>query len=112
MDRIDCAVRRIARTVDDGSDVKVKTLVTDLRTDVKLGNAPFLAGELAYTGACSQHNTLVNQLPGLITNAYVVSASGLKLDPTDTQWHLHFDHDSQVTFGGRYEAKMVQALGW
>jgi len=91
---------------------KVNTLVTDLRKDLNLGNVPFLAGELAPTGACSQHNTQVAKLPSLVTNAVVVSAAGLVLDPADTQYHLHFDHDSQVTFGKRYEAAMVQALHW
>lgn len=91
---------------------KVNTLVTDLRTDLALGNVPFLAGELAYDGGCAGHNTLVNQLPSVVANAYVVSAQGLKLDPADTQWHLHFDRDSQVEFGKRYEAKMIEALQW
>jgi hypothetical protein len=91
---------------------KVNTLVSDLRTDLKLGEVPFLAGELAPTGACSQHNTQVAKLPMLISNAFVVSASGLALDPADTQYHLHFDHDSQVEFGKRYAQKMLDALHW
>ncbi len=90
---------------------KVKTLVSDLRNDLDLGDAPFLAGELPSTGNCSAHNTLVNQLPGLIPNAFVISAAGLVVDPADTTWNLHFDHDSQVTFGQRYAAKMKEALG-
>lgn len=91
---------------------KVKTLVKDLRADLKLGDVPFLAGELVYDGACAKHNTLVNQLPSLISNGFVVSAQGLALDPSDTQWRLHFSHDAQVTFGKRFEAKMVEALHW
>jgi hypothetical protein len=91
---------------------KVNTLITDLRKDLNLGNAPFLAGELPPTGACSAHNAQVAKLPGLISNAFVVSAAGLALDPADTTYRLHFDHDSQVTFGKRYEATMVQALHW
>jgi hypothetical protein len=91
---------------------KVKTLVTDLRTDLGLGEVPFLAGELVPNGACASHNTLVGQLPGLITNAHVVSAQGLVLDVADTQWRLHFDHDSQVTFGKRYAATLKDALHW
>jgi hypothetical protein len=91
---------------------KVKTLVTDLRTDLGLGNVPFLAGELAYDGGCAGHNTQVAKLPGLISNAFVVSASGLALDPADTTYHLHFGHDAQVEFGKRYEAKLVEALHW
>jgi hypothetical protein len=91
---------------------KVQTLVKDLKTDLGLGDVPFLAGELAYDGACAAHNVQVAKLPGLIPNSFVISASGLKLDPTDTTYHVHFGHDSQVTFGQRYEAKMVQALHW
>jgi hypothetical protein len=91
---------------------KVKTLVTDLRNDLNLGNVPFLAGELLYSGSCAGHNTLINQLPSVMTNCYVVSANGLVVDPADTQWRLHFGHDSQVTFGKRYAEKMIQALGW
>ncbi len=90
---------------------KVKTLVSDLRADLGLGNVPFLAGELLYTGNCKQHNSLVNQLPGQITKAFVVSAQGLAGDPADTQWNLHFGHDAQVTFGTRYAEKMISALG-
>jgi endo-1,4-beta-xylanase len=91
---------------------KVKTLVTDLRNDLNLGNVPFIAGELLYSGSCAGHNTLVNQLPSVITNCYVVSASGLVVDPADTQWGLHFGHDSQVTLGKRYAEKMIKALNW
>ena len=91
---------------------KVKTLVEDLRKDLNLGNVPFLAGELLYSGPCAGHNTLVNQLPSLITNCSVVSASGLVVDPGDTQYRLHFSHDSTVTLGKRYAEKMIQALGW
>ena len=91
---------------------KVNTFVTDLRNDLGLGNAPFLAGELAYTGGCAGHNPLVNRLPTTVSNAHVVSASGLVVDPADTQWNLHFDHDSQVTFGMRYAQKMIEALHW
>ncbi len=89
---------------------KVKQLVTDLRTDLNLGNVPFLAGELPYDSACKNHNPLVNQLPGLITNGYVVSAKDLKLDPSDTQWHMHFGHDDTVEFGKRYAAKLAEVL--
>jgi hypothetical protein len=91
---------------------KVANLVSDLRADLGLGDVPFLAGELAYDGASSAHNTLVNQLPGMINNAFVVSAEGLKLDPADTQYHVHFGHDDQVEFGKRYEQVMLKALGW
>lgn len=91
---------------------KVKTLVEDLRKDLNLGNVPFLPGELLYSGPCAGHNTLVNQLPSLIPNCSVVSARGLVVDPGDTQYRLHFSHDSSVTLGKRYAEKMIQSLGW
>lgn len=91
---------------------KVNTLVTDLRTDLGLGDVPFLAGELPYDGDCANHHALVNQLPSTVDNAYVVSADGLAVDPADTQWNLHFGHDATVTLGQRYGAKMIEALGW
>ncbi len=91
---------------------KVKTLVEDLRKDLNLGNVPFIPGELLYSGPCAGHNTLVNQLPSLIPNCSVVSARGLVVDPGDTQYRLHFSHDSSVTLGKRYAEKMIQALGW
>jgi hypothetical protein len=68
---------------------KVKTLVTDLRSDLGLADVPFLAGELAYEGSCAGHNAQVNKLPDLISNAFVVSASGLALDAGDTTCHVH-----------------------
>lgn len=91
---------------------KVRGLVADLRADLGLADAPFLAGELAYEGACAGHNRLVNQLPDLIDNAQVITAEGLALDATDTTYHVHFGHGAQVTFGQRYAAAMIEALGW
>jgi hypothetical protein len=89
---------------------KVKQLVTDLRTDLNLGNVPFFAGELPHESACGNHNPLVNQLPGLITGGYVISAKDLKLDPADTQWRMHFGHDDTVELGKRYAAKVIEVL--
>lgn len=91
---------------------KVNTLVADLRVDLGLGEVPFLAGELLYTGGTSGHNVLVNQLPSVVSNAFVISANGLVVDPADTQWNLHFGRDSVVEFGKRYAQTMIEALGW
>jgi hypothetical protein len=96
---------------NSGWPMKVKQLVADLRTDLAIGNVPFLAGELPPASACGNHNPLVNQLPGLITNGHVISAQGLNLDPADTQWNMHFGHDDTVELGKRYEAKMAELLG-
>lgn len=88
---------------------KVNTLITDLRADLGIGEVPFLAGELVGNGA--GHNTQVNRLPDVVANAHVISAAGLVVDPADTQWNLHFDHDSTVTLGVRYAEKMIDVLG-
>jgi hypothetical protein len=73
---------------------------------------PFLAGELLYTGGTAGHNTLVRQLPNVVSNARVISASDLVVDPIDTRWNLHVSRDSQVEFGKRYAQAMIEALGW
>lgn len=91
---------------------KVNTLVTDLRTDLALGEVPFLAGELLYTGGTAGHNTQVNRIPGMVSNSFVISAEGLVVDPADTQWNLHFSRDSVVEFGKRYAQQMIEALAW
>jgi hypothetical protein len=90
---------------------RVAQLVDDLRTDLQLADVPFLAGELPHSSACGNHNPLVNELPELITNAHVISAEGLNLDPADTQWNMHFGHDDTVELGKRYEAKIAELMG-
>ncbi len=89
----------------------VNTLVEDLKADLDLGDIPFLAGELLYSGSCVGHNKQIAKLPDVVTNAHVISADGLVVDPNDSEWELHFDHDSQVEFGKRYAAKMIEVLG-
>jgi hypothetical protein len=90
---------------------KVNTLVEDIKSDLGLGDIPFLAGELLYSGSCAVHNTQINRLPDVVTNAHVISAEGLVVDESDTEWELHFGHDSQVEFGKRYAATMIEVLG-
>lgn len=85
---------------------KVKQLVTDLRADLSLGEAPFVAGELLHSGCCGKwHNALVQQLPQSITNSRVVSAEGLAgMDSA------HFDLSGQRELGARYGAAMLELL--
>ncbi|WP_437625296.1 sialate O-acetylesterase [Sorangium sp. So ce1151] len=85
---------------------KVAGMVSDLRADLGLGEVPFLAGELLYSGCCSGHNTVVSQIPGRISNSFVISASGLA-----AMDQYHFDLAGQRTLGKRYGDKMVEALG-
>jgi hypothetical protein len=84
---------------------KVKGMVGDLRSDLGLGEIPFLAGELLYTGCCSAHNALVNRLPSEISSTFVISANGLA--GTD---FAHFDLAGQRELGKRYGDAMVRAL--
>ena len=84
---------------------KVAGLVADLRTDLGLGSAPFLAGEVYRDGTAANHNVLVNQLPDAIDDAYVISSSGLTgID------EYHFDLPSQRELGRRYAEKMLELL--
>jgi hypothetical protein len=96
---------------DNGSPTwidRVKAVVSNLRTDLNIPNAPFLAGELPYGGCCaSMHNPLINQLPSKIDNAYAISASGLG----NLSDNLHFDSAAQRELGKRYGDKMVMLLG-
>lgn len=92
---------------------RVKAVVDRLRSDLGVGGVPFVAGELPYrpAGCCSGHNTYVNMLPNLITNAAVAKADGLTLLSTDGFGNLHFDAASQRTFGRRYGEAMLKLLG-
>ena len=89
--------------VDDGT-------VSDIRTDLNIGNVPFLVGELLFNsagGCCGDSlNPLINSLPNQIPNTFVVSANGLaNID------NFHFDLPGQRTFGARYGEIMLDALG-
>jgi len=85
---------------------KVAAMVADLRADLGLGAAPFVAGELLYSGCCGgAHNPLVAALPGEIPACRVVSASGLAgMDAA------HFDLPGQRELGARYGAAMLELL--
>jgi hypothetical protein len=101
---------------DSGSNtwtMRVKTTVERLRSDLGIGEVPFVAGELLSSGCCGGHNTLVNQLPGMISNTAVA-----KVDPNyravpasqDTFGNLHFDVAAQRDFGRRYGEAMLGLL--
>lgn len=83
----------------------VQQIMADLKSDLDLGDIPFLAGELLYSefnSCCSAHNVEINKLPGIIPNAHVISATGLPgVD------YAHFTSASYRTLGQRYAAKML-----
>ena len=94
-----------SNTGDPAWPGRVKQLVTDMRNDLGLGNVPFIAGELPYPACCSSHNSLIAQLPSLISNAHVVSASGLNIHD-----QYHFDSAGAREMGQRYASKMLQLV--
>lgn len=87
---------------------KVANVVSNLKADLKLGDVPFLAGELLASkeACCGSHNVEVNMLPSVITNAHVISSAGLL--GTDA---AHFDSASYREFGKRYAQKMIELMG-
>lgn len=89
---------------------KVAQFVTDLRQDLGVGDIPFLAGELLYSGDCAQQNALVRQIPDLLANAHVVSAEGLVMAERDP-WKVHFSRESEIELGKRFADSMQAVLG-
>ena len=89
---------------------RVRTVVNQLRSDLGTGDVPFVAGELLYGGCCQGHNTLIGQLPGLISNTSVAPANGFSAVTNDGFGNLHFDTPGQQEFGRRYGNLMLEAL--
>jgi hypothetical protein len=86
---------------------KVADVVRNLKTDLQLGDVPFLAGELLASSdaCCGSHNVEVNKLPTVIPNAHVISSAGLLgADPA------HFSSASYREFGKRYATKMLELI--
>ena len=95
-------------TGDPAWKYTVQQIVQDLKTDLGLGDIPFLAGELLYAeynSCCSAHNVEINKLPGLIPNAHVISAAGLP--GAD---YAHFTSASYRTLGERYAREMLHLV--
>jgi hypothetical protein len=95
-------------TSDPNWKYAVQQIVADLKSDLGLGDIPFLAGELLYArynSCCSAHNIEINKLPALIPNAHVISAAGLP--GADV---AHFTSASYRTLGERYAQKMMKLV--
>ncbi|WP_276255415.1 sialate O-acetylesterase [Halomontanus rarus] len=90
-------------TADPDWKHQVQEIVADLRSDLGIGEVPFLAGELLYGGCCDSHNSEIAQLPDLVPNAHVVSAEGL--DGAD---EAHFDAEGYRELGRRYAEEMLE----
>lgn len=95
-------------TADPQWKFKVKEIVTDLRSDLGIGDVPFLAGELLYAdyaSCCHWHNPEVNKLPEVINNSFIISAMGLP--GADA---AHFTSASYRELGKRYAAVMLEKI--
>jgi hypothetical protein len=80
---------------------RVKKIVDNLKQDLNLWDSiPFIAGEMRYDGCCKAHNSLINQLPGLIPNCAVASAEGLQRRSMSDNYHFNLTGTND--FGFRY----------
>jgi lysophospholipase L1-like esterase len=91
---------------------KVKTIYYDLLHDLNLDpdSVPLIVGELVHAdqkGQCGSMNTIIDTLPSVIPNSYVVSSSGCVCNQMD---HLHFVSAGYRELGKRYAQKMLTIL--
>ncbi len=92
---------------------KVKGVYDNLITDLNLkaDSVPLLAGEVVNAdegGVCASMNTIIDKLPQVIPNSYVISSSHC----TDTVGNLHFNRAGYIELGSRYGLKMLSLLGY
>lgn len=99
-------------TNDQNWKYNVQGIVADLKSDLGLGDIPFLAGELLYfnnggpnQSCCASHNSEINKLPDFIPNTFVISANGL-----EGQDEAHFSTAAYREFGIRYATKMLELV--
>ena len=91
---------------------KVKAIYDNLLKDLNLKaeEVPLLAGELVNAdqrGACASMNAIIDDLPGTIPNAQVISSKGCPSRPD----HLHFTPAGYRELGKRYGQRMLSLLG-
>jgi carbohydrate esterase-like sialic acid-specific acetylesterase len=91
---------------------RVRNVVDALRSDLGIGDAPFVAGEIIYQFDCAgDMNPVIGSLPNVITNAAVVSANGnFGAVQGDNFNNLHFDLAAQRELGRRYGEAMLGLL--
>ena len=91
--------------------LKVKAVYDNLINDLNLNTdeVPFLVGELLgadQNGACAAMNSMINELPKIIPNSYIISSQGCTGRPD----HLHFNPAGYRELGTRYGLKMLSIL--
>jgi len=77
-------------------------LLADL--DLEEDSVPLLAGEMvsAEGNCCASMNPIINGLPEVLSNAYIISSKGLT-----AQDQAHFDAEGYRELGRRYAMKML-----
>jgi alpha-L-fucosidase 2 len=91
---------------------KVKKIYGDIIKDLGLDprQVTLLAGEVVHAdqnGQMAHANPIINELPNVLPNAYVISSAGV---PANAD-RLHFTPDGQREMGRRYAAQMLKVLG-
>ncbi|MCW3806959.1 family 43 glycosylhydrolase [Plebeiibacterium marinum] len=92
---------------------KVKLVYDNLIADLGLNpqEVPLLAGEMvsaAEGGACASMNAIINSLPQVIPNSYIISSQACPAKGD----HLHFTAEGYRILGKRYAKKMLSILGY
>jgi len=93
---------------------KVKVVYDNLLNDLNLHaqQAPLLAGEVVKAdqhGQCAGMNKIIDELPGTIPTAHVISSAGCEARPPN---HLHFTPAGYRKLGARYADEMLSLLGY
>ncbi len=93
---------------------KVKGIYDNLIKDLDLnaGKVPLLAGEVVNAdqhGACASMNEIIDELPQVVPDSYVISSAGCQARPPD---QLHFTAAGYRELGKRYAEKMLSLLGY
>ena len=94
----------------DSYQQKLTNFVQNLRTDLKLPQLLFVAGELAYwrgNGEGSKaFNNMIRSISDFIPYSTYISAEGLS--PLIDVYDPHFDARSQLVLGERYALKVLE----
>ncbi|OUM66929.1 family 6 carbohydrate esterase [Piromyces sp. E2] len=99
-----------ANTGQEDWPLRIKAIYDDLIEDLSLkaDEVPLLAGEVIQTskgGMSGIHNAIIQRVPQVIPNSYVVSSEGL-----DHQDGYHFTTPAYREFGRRYAEIMLALL--
>jgi len=101
-----------SNTNDSIWPVKVKGVYDNLMHDLNLNpkKVPLIAGELLSKeqgGKCASMNRIIQTLPQVIPNSYVISSEGCTGAPDG----LHFTSEGYRLLGERYGLEMLSILG-